>query len=122
MMTDPLGGWADQGTPHNVLVAMTKIEPLLAEVGELLAIATAKLRSATVEEMPALIDDANEAARLILACCMASHPAGYLSTQEAAMLRAELIRLGEALESQIARIIDSRLAQLVGGATSPTRH
>jgi hypothetical protein len=35
------------------------------------------------------------------------------------MLRAELVRLGEALESQIAGII--RLAQLVGG-TSATRH
>jgi hypothetical protein len=88
-----------------------KIEPLLAEVGELLAILTNKLRSATVEEMPALIDDANEAARLVLGCCVASDPDGYLSTEDAAMLRAELIRLSEALEVQIAWIIDIRLAQ-----------
>jgi hypothetical protein len=46
--------------PPKRLVAMMKIEPVLAEVGELLAILTIKLGSATVEEMPALIDEANE--------------------------------------------------------------
>jgi hypothetical protein len=99
---------------------MMKIEPLLAEVGELLGILTVKLGSATVEEMPALIDEANEAARLVLRCCLASDPASHFSPEEAAMLRAELVRLGEALEAQIAGII--RLAQLAGGTTSATRH
>jgi hypothetical protein len=103
-------------------VETMKIEPLLAEAGELLAILTIKLRSATVDEMPALIDDANEAARLVLRCCVASDPAGYLSTEEAAMLRAELVRLAEALEVQIVEIIDIRLAQLASGGVSSTRH
>jgi hypothetical protein len=40
-------------------VTIMKIEPLLAEVGELLAVPIIRLRSATVEEMPALIDEAN---------------------------------------------------------------
>jgi hypothetical protein len=84
---------------------MMKIEPVLAEVGELLGILTIKLGSATVEEMPALIDEANEAARLVLKCCLASDPASHFSPEEAAMLRAELVRLGEALEAQIAGII-----------------
>jgi hypothetical protein len=93
---------------------MMKIEPVLADVGERLAILTIKLRSATLAEMPALIDDANEAARLLLGCCVAPDPGCYLSTEEASMLRAELIRLGETLEVQIAGIIDIRLAELAG--------
>jgi hypothetical protein len=91
------------------------------EVGELLGILTVELGSATVEEMPALIDDANEVARL-LGCCVAPDPGGYLSTEEAAMLRAELVRFAEALEVQISGIINSRLMQLAGGTTSATRH
>jgi hypothetical protein len=94
-----------------------KIEPVLAEVG-VAGHPDLKLGSATVEEMPALIDEANEAARHVLRCC--SDPPGHLAPEEAAMLRAELVRLGEALEAQIAGII--RLAQLADGATSATRH
>jgi hypothetical protein len=101
---------------------MMKIEPLLAEVGELLGILTVKLGSATVEEMPALIDDANEVARLLLGCCVMPDPGGYLSTEKAAMLRVELVRLAEALEVQISGIIDSRLMQLGGSTTSATQH
>jgi hypothetical protein len=39
-----------------------------------------------------------------------------------AMLRAELVRLGEALEAQIAGIVHIRWAQLTGGTASATRH
>jgi hypothetical protein len=49
-------------------------------------------------------------------------PGGYLSTEEAAMLRVELVRLAEALEVQISGIIDSRLMQLGGSTMSATRH
>jgi hypothetical protein len=119
MMTDPLRGLATNGHPKS-WVTLVKIECVLAEVGELLAILTIKLGSATVEEMPALIDKANQTARLVLRCCLASDPASHFSPEEAAMLRAELVRLGEALEAQIAGII--RLAQLAGGTTSATRH
>jgi hypothetical protein len=79
-------------------------------------------KSATVEEMAALNDEANEAARLVLRCWLASDPASHFSPEEAAMLRAELVRLGEALKAQIAEIIDIRLAQRTGGTASSTRH
>jgi hypothetical protein len=72
--------------PPKRLVAMMKIEPVLAEVGEVLAILTIKLGFATVEEMPALIDEANETARLVLRCCLTSDPASHFSPEEAAML------------------------------------
>jgi hypothetical protein len=51
---------------------------------------------------------------------LASDPDGYLSTEEAAMLRAELIRLAELLEA--AGIIDIPLAQLAAVSASATRH
>jgi hypothetical protein len=101
-------------------LAMMKREPILAQVCERLALMTAKFGTATVEEMPALIDEAKDAVRVILRCCLASNSASHLSSEEAAMLRAELVRLGEALEAQIAGIIP--LAQLASGTTSATRH
>jgi hypothetical protein len=83
---------------------------------------TAKFGSVTVEEMPELIDEAKDAVRVILRCCLAPNAASHLSSEEAAMLRAELVRLGEALEAQIGEIIDIRLTQLAGGAPCATRH
>jgi hypothetical protein len=88
---------------------MMKSDAILAEVCERLALMTAKFGTATVEEMPALIDEAKDAVRVIFRCCLASDP--VVSPQEAAMLRAELVRLGEALEAQIGEITDVRLVQ-----------
>jgi hypothetical protein len=76
---------------------MAKIERALAEVGELLAVLTVRLGSANIEEIPRLIDDAKEAARFVLRCCLASDSVGELPQEEAAVLRAELTRLGDAL-------------------------
>jgi hypothetical protein len=108
------------------MMTTMKIEPVLAEVGELLAALTAKLRSATVEEMPALIDEAKDATRTILRCCLVADPSEHLRPDEAAALRAELVKLGEALEAQVAGIINVRWAQLTTGATgaivTSTRH
>jgi hypothetical protein len=101
---------------------MAKIERALAEVGELLAVLTVRLGSANIEEIPRLIDDAKEAARFVLRCCLASDSVGELPQEEAAVLRAELTRLGDALEAQLAGIIDLRWAQLIGGSASLTRH
>jgi hypothetical protein len=101
---------------------MMKSEPILAQVRERLALMTAKFGAATVEEMPALIDEAKDAVRVILRRCLASDAASHPSPGEAAMLRAELVRLGEVLEAQIGEMIDIRLTQLAGGAPSATRH
>jgi hypothetical protein len=91
----------------------------LAEIAELLAGLSG---CATVEEMPALIDEAKEAVRSILRSCLASDPIEHLRPEEAAILRAELAELGEALQAQIAGIIEVRWTQLTGGSVSSTRH
>jgi hypothetical protein len=103
-------------------VAMAKIASVLAEIGELLTVLTAKLGSAGIEEMPELVDDAKEAVSLVVRCCLASDPVGELPPEEAAMLRTELVRLGAALEDQICGIIELRWAQLTGRSASSTRH
>lgn len=101
---------------------MRKIKPVLAEVGELLADLTVKLRSATPADMPGLIEEAEDATRTILTCCLASEPVDHLPPGEVAALRAELVRLGEALEAQITGIIEIRWAQLGRGSASTTLH
>jgi hypothetical protein len=101
---------------------MAKIESVLAEIGEVLAVLTLKLGSASIEEMPGLIHDATEAAGLVLRRCLASDPVGELPPEEAAMLRTELVRLGEALEAQISAVFELRWAQVNGGRASSTRH
>jgi hypothetical protein len=101
---------------------MVKIGPVLTEVGELLAILTVKLESATVEEMPALIDEARDAARRVLGCCLAPDPTEHLQPVELAVLRAELVKLGNSLEAQIAGILDLRWAQLGATPQSQTKH
>jgi hypothetical protein len=100
---------------------MMKIEPVLDEVYELLTALTVKLGSARLAEMPSLIAEAKEAARLVVRCSLVSDP-GQLPPEEVAMLRAELVRLGEALEAEIAGIIDIRWTQFAGGTASSTRH
>jgi hypothetical protein len=99
---------------------MVKMEPLLVEACELLTALTVKLGSARLAEMPSLIAEAKEATRLIVRCSLASDPPGHLPAEEVAMLRGELVKLGEALEAEIAGIIDTRWAQL--GTMSATRH
>jgi hypothetical protein len=99
---------------------MMTSDAILPEICERLALMTAKFGTATVEEMPALIDEAKDAVRVILRRCLASDP--VVSPEEVAMLRVELVRLAEALEVQISGIIDSRLMQLGGSTTSATQH
>jgi hypothetical protein len=97
---------------------MVKIESVLAEVGELLTVLTVKLGSASIEEMPVLIDHAKEAVGLILRCCMASYQVGELPPEQAERLRTDLVQLGEALEDQISSIAELRWAQLTGSPSS----
>jgi hypothetical protein len=101
---------------------MAKIESVLAEVGELLAALTVEIESASIEEMPALIDDAKQATRLVVTRCLASDLVGELPPKEAAMLRTELVRSGDALQAQIDGIIEVRLTQLTGRIASATLH
>jgi hypothetical protein len=101
---------------------MAHIAATLAEIADLLAGLSVALGSATVEEMPALIDDAKEAVRSILRSCLAFESTEHLPPEEAEILRAELAELGEVLQAQIAGIIEVRWAQLTGGSASSTRH
>jgi hypothetical protein len=72
--------------------------------------------------MPALIDGAKQASRLVITRGLASDLVGELPPKVAAMLQAELTKVGDALESQIAGIVEVRLEQLTGGSASLTRH
>jgi hypothetical protein len=101
---------------------MASVKTTLTEVGKLLTILAVQIESATVENMPALIDEASDAARTILKCCLASDPSGHLPPEEMEMLRAELVKLGNALEAQIAGVFDIRWVQLASGTVSATRH
>jgi hypothetical protein len=102
---------------------MERIATTLAEIAGLLTVLSVTLGSATVEEMPALIDDAKEAVRGILrSSCLVSDSTEHLPPEEAEILRTELAELGEALQAQIAGIIEVRWAQLTGGSASATRH
>jgi hypothetical protein len=70
--------------------------------------------------LPALIDEARDAAHTILRCCLASDLTENLPPEEVAALCAELVKLGNALEAQIADIVAIRWAQLGGSEPSRT--
>jgi hypothetical protein len=99
---------------------MVKIEPVLDEVCELLTGLTVKLGSARLMEMPSLVSEAKKAVRLVVR--LASDQISDLPPEEVAMLRAELVKLAEALEAQIAGVVGIRWTQLAGGTASATRH
>jgi hypothetical protein len=99
---------------------MVKIEPVLAEVCQLLIGLTTKLGSARLAEMPPLIVDAKEAVRLVVR--LASSQTSHLPPEEVAMLRAELVQIADALEAQIAGVVGIRWTQLTGGTASATLH
>jgi uncharacterized membrane protein len=94
--------------------------PVLDEVCELLTGLTVELGSASFSEMPSLVAEAKEAVRLVVR--LASDQISDLPPEEVAMLRAELVKLAVALESQIAGAAGIRWTQLAGGAMSATRH
>jgi hypothetical protein len=101
---------------------MARVAATLPEIAELLTVLSIQLESATVEEMPALIDDASEAVRDLLSACLASESSMHLTPEETAVRRAELAELGEALQAQIVGIVEARRAQLANGRASSTRH
>jgi hypothetical protein len=115
----PYGELPRDGYPvHSV--EMVKIEPVLAQVCQLLIGLTTKLGSARLAEMPPLIVDANEAVRLVVR--LASSQTSHLPPEEVAMLRAELVQIADALEAQIAGVVGIRWTQLTGGTASATLH
>jgi hypothetical protein len=99
---------------------MVKIEPVMDEVCELLTELNVKLGSARFTEMPSLVAEAKEAVRLVVR--LASDQISDLPPEEVAMLRAELVKLAEALEAQIAGVVGIRWTQLADGTASATRH
>jgi hypothetical protein len=101
---------------------MVEIVTALAVVGEVLAGLLVKLASATPAEIPALCDEAENLAQRVTECCADTAPVDHLSPEEVLDLRSQLVQIGGGLEDQIARIVDLRLAQFTGGASSRSRH
>jgi hypothetical protein len=101
---------------------ITEVVTALCVVGELPVILTAKLASASADEIPALRDEAEKLAHRVVECCLDTAPADHLRPEEVAELRAEMFQLGETLRAQIGDIVDMCWAQIVGGATSRTWH
>jgi hypothetical protein len=101
---------------------MAEIVTVLSVVGELVAVLTAKLISATADEIPSLREEAETLAQRVVECCMDTAPVDHLPPEEVAELRAELFQLGDSLRAQIADIVDVCWARLLGGGTSQTRH
>ena len=101
---------------------MVELVTMLAVAGQVLAALAVELASATANEVPELAADAKVLMERIVACCVETSPLEHLTQEHAATLRAELLKLGEALEAQIAGIIDIRWTQLTGGGSSSTRH
>jgi hypothetical protein len=101
---------------------MVEIVTALAVVGEVLADLLVKLASATPAEIPALCDDAENLARRVVDCCIDTAPSDHLAPEEAAALRVELAQLVETLQAQIAGSVDLRMAEIMGGVASRTRH
>jgi hypothetical protein len=115
----PYGGLPLNGRPIRSL-AIVKIEPMLTEVCQLLIGLTIKLGSASLAEMPALIVDAKEAVRLVVR--LASDQTSHLPPEEVAMLRAELVKIADALEAQIAGVVGIRWTELGASPQSQTKH
>jgi hypothetical protein len=101
---------------------MTEIVTTLAVVGELLVVLTAKLTSATAEEIPGLREEAKKLGHRVAECCIETAPVDHLPPDEVAELRAELFQLGATLQAHIPDVVDVCWAQIVGGATSRTWH
>jgi hypothetical protein len=81
---------------------MAHIAATRTQIAELLTLLSVKLETPTVEEMPALVDDAKDAARSVLRSCLAADLIEHIPREEVAALRTELAELGEALQAQIA--------------------
>jgi hypothetical protein len=101
---------------------MAEMITMLAVVGEVLAALAVSMTSATADEVPALATEAKTLVARMVACCLDTAPLEHLAQEEAETLRAELVRLGEVLQLEIASIIDLRWAQLSGGRGSWTQH
>jgi hypothetical protein len=101
---------------------MTEIVTMLSVIGELLAVLTANLASATADEIPALCEEAEKLAQRVVECCMDTAPVDHLPREEVTELRADLHELAEALQAQIANTVHLCLTQITGGVASRTAH
>jgi len=101
---------------------ITEVVTALSVACGLLEVLTAKLASATVDEIPALRDEAEKLVHRIVECCVDTAPVDQLRIEEAGELRAQMSQLAEVLRAQIADIVDVCWARIIGGATSRTWH
>jgi hypothetical protein len=101
---------------------MAEIVTVLAVVGEVLAVLTAKLSSATADEIPALREEAERLAQRVVECCVDTAAVEHLHPEEATAIRSELLKLGEGMKAQIAGVVALCVAQITGGVVSRTSH
>jgi hypothetical protein len=105
--------------------AKERIPTMLAMASKALADLVAKVRTATADEMPALAMEATISIDRIVRCCIDPTFAQRLGpTSSTEEMLADLISLGEALQTEIARLFALRFAQLARApdAISQTRH
>jgi hypothetical protein len=87
---------------------LIEMVPRLGATIEALADLLERLVSADVDEIPLLREEAAESVRRIIWCCSGATVAAHLAPS----LSAELISLGEALLSEIDKVVLLRRAQL----------
>ena len=91
---------------------------MLAATSKVLAGLVIRLRSATLEEIPALVNQAKSSMEQIVKCCNGIASLDHLSPEIV-----DLISSGETLQAQIAGVVEVREAQLSGpGSRAPARY
>jgi hypothetical protein len=94
----------------------------LAVASEVLTGLIEQLRTARADQISALANDAKTAVERIVGCCADTASLDHLPSESADTMRADLVRLGETLQAEIAGIFKLRLAQLESGGSSRTHH
>jgi hypothetical protein len=108
----------DQDGAERVVELVT----LLAVASEVVTGLIQQLRTATADQIAALANDAKTSVERIVSCCANTASLDHLPSESAQTMRGDIVRLGEALQAEIAGIIKLRWAQLESGGSSQTRH
>jgi hypothetical protein len=107
-----------QDNPERVVELVT----LLAVASKVLPELIERLQTARVDQISALASDAKTAVEQIITCCADTASLDYLPSESVEALHADLVRLGQVLQAEIAGIIKLRWEQLESGGGSQTRH
>src|SRR5271168_4715470 len=103
----------NMGSRQNGPEGSVEMATMLAMASKALADLVAKVRTATADEMPALAMEATISIDRIVRCCIEPTFAQRLGpTSSMEEMVADLISLGEALQTEIARLFALRFAQL----------